>query len=308
VLARREVPLSRRLVRVIRDGGIDLVHCNNGFQRESVLAALLTGVPCVCHVRRLQRLSTLDRSLARSVDAFVYISSAVRACYLDEGIRQERGVVVHNPIDAEAFGKSDGVAELRSELGLSDQDRVVSNIGRLVAWKGQDDFLHAMAIVVRSVPNVKALIVGAPDLTARSQEYHRRLRELVVELRLSDRVLLTGFRGDIARIMAASDVVVHSASEPEPFGRVIVEAMASGRPVIATAAGGVLDIIEDERNGLLVPPGDATSMAEAILRLLVDRAYAKRIGQQGQQCARERFSVHQHVTAIQRIYQQILPQ
>jgi glycosyltransferase involved in cell wall biosynthesis len=259
-------------------------------------------------MRGLRRLSTLDRCLVRSVNAFVYISSAVETCYGDRGIPADKGIVVHNPIDVEAFGKSDGVAELRSELGLSDQDRVVSNIGRLVAWKGQDCFLRAMAMVVRSVPNVKALIVGAPDLTARSQQYCRRLRGLVVELRLSNRVLLTGFRADVARIMAASDVVVHSACEPEPLGRVIVEAMASGCPVIATAAGGVMDIIEEERNGLLVPPGDATSMAEAIVRLLMDRAYAEQIAQQGQQCARESFSVNRHVAAIQQLYEQILSQ
>ena len=165
-----------------------------------------------------------------------------------------------------------------------------------------------MATVVRSVPYVKALIVGVPDLTAQSQAYYQQLQQLVVDLGLSNHVLLTGFRADIARIMAASDIVVHSASEPEPFGRVIVEAMASGRPVIATAAGGVLDIVEDERNGLLVPPRDAASMAEAILRLLVDRGQADRIGQQAQRCARERFSVDRHVTAIQQVYQRILPQ
>ena len=85
---------------------------------------------------------------------------------------------------------------------------------------------------------------------------------------MSDRVILTGVRSDIPRIMAASDIVVHSASEPEPFGRVIVEAMAAGRPVVATAAGGVLDIIEDQVTGLLVPSKNVTLMAKAIQQFL----------------------------------------
>jgi glycosyltransferase involved in cell wall biosynthesis len=99
---------------------------------------------------------------------------------------------------------------------------------------------------------------------------------------------------------------VHSSSEPEPFGRVIVEAMAAGRPVVATAAGGVLDIIEDQVTGLLVPPKNATLMAKAIQQLFQNRDQAEMIGQRAQQEAKRRFSVEQHVKAVQRIYQKIL--
>jgi glycosyltransferase involved in cell wall biosynthesis len=125
-------------------------------------------------------------------------------------------------------------------------------------------------------------------------------------LQLSDHFIFTGFRADVPRIMATSDIVVHSASEPEPFGRVIVEAMAAGRPVVATAAGGPLDIIEDQVTGLLVPPQNAALMAKAIQQLLQNREQATMIGQRAQQVAKERFSVEQHVTAVQRIYQKIL--
>jgi glycosyltransferase involved in cell wall biosynthesis len=310
LLVGQDWPLARRVARVVRDERIDLVHHNNTLKgsRAAVLAARLAGVPQVCHVRMLHPLSPVERRLARFVNAFIYISTAVGRAYRERGIRAERGEVVHNPIDIEAFGRNYNVSELRAELGLDDQDRVVSNVGRLDWWKGHDDFLRAMAEVRGSQPNAKALIVGSADSTSQNQTYYRRLQQLVADLGLSDQVTFTGFRADIPRVMAASDVVVHSASEPEPFGRVVAEAMAAGRPVVATAAGGILDIVEDGVTGLLVPPKDVSSMAKAIEHFLQDREQARIISQRAQRRAQERFSVEQHVTAVQRIYQRILEQ
>lgn len=306
--ARRDWPLARRVSRLIVDEEIDLVHHNGGLSgnRDTVIAARLAGVPQVCHVRTLHDLSLIDRYVARFVDCFVYISRAVRDRYWDQGIPAGQGEVVYNPVNVEAFAQSNHTAELRAELGIADQDRMISNVGRLDWWKGHDDFLRAMAEVIRAQSNARAVIVGKSDARPQNQAYFQQIQRLVQELGLADHVIFTGFRSDIPRIMAASDIVVHSASEPEPFGRVVVEGMAAGRPVIATAAGGVLDIIEDQVNGLLVPPKNAARMAEAIQWLLKDQARARTIGQRAQQCARERFSVEQHVQAVQRVYQMVL--
>lgn len=309
LLGSRDWPLAWRLLRLIREEAIDLVHNNNSLSgnRASVMAARLAGVPQVCHVRMLQELLFFERHvLAGFVDSFVYISKAVEQRYLDLGIPAGRGDVVYNPINLGVFERTDHIAELRSELGLVDQDRVISNVGRLDWWKGHDYFLQAMAKVIQLCPSTKALIVGASDSTPRNRDYCERLQQLAVDLGISDHVIFAGFRADIPRIMAVSDVVVHSASEPEPFGRVIVEAMAAGRPVVATAAGGVLDIVEDQVTGLLVPLKDASSMAQAIQQLLRDPMQAKAMGRRALWRTRERFSVEQHVSAIQRIYRRIL--
>lgn len=306
LLVRRDWPLARRLARLIKGEAVDLVHCNNSVSRATAVAAWLAGVPHVGHVRMLRKLSLVDRYLAHFVDSFIFISKAVEQCYRSQGVPASRGQVVYNPIDLDAFAHADHGAKFRAELGLAGQDRLISNVGRLDWWKGHDDFLRAMAEVIRSQPEAKALIVGAPDATPRNQAYYRRLQELVTDLGLSDHVIFTGYRTDVPRIMAASDVVVHSSSEPEPFGRVIVEAMAAGRPVVATAAGGVLDIIEDQVSGLLVSPRDSTSMARAIQQLLQNRDQARTMGQCARRQAGERFSVERHVAAVQRIYQRIL--
>lgn len=129
---------------------------------------------------------------------------------------------------------------------------------------------------------------------------------MVKDLHLSNHVVITGHRSDIPYIMTASDVIVHSSSKPEPFGRVIVEGMLSGQPTIATAAGGVLDIIEDGVTGLLVPLQDAKAIAKATLQLLQDRQQSKLIGQQAKIVAQKRFSTKQNASVVQEIYQKML--
>jgi glycosyltransferase involved in cell wall biosynthesis len=308
LLGRRDWPLARRIARLIKAEAIDLVHHNNSLRssRASILAAWLAGVPQLCHVRMLHDFSAVERFLARRVDSFIYISKAVEQHYRQQGLPAGQGQVIYNPINFEVFERANHSAEFWAEFGLSGRDLLVTNVGRLDSWKGHDYFLEAMAEVIQAQPRAKALIVGEADAQPRNQAYYRRLQQLVTELKLSDHVIFTGFRPDVPRIMAASNIVVHSASEPEPFGRVVVEAMAAGRSVVATAAGGVLDIIEDQVTGLLVPPKNATRMAQAIRQLLQNRDQARMIGQRAQQQARERFSVNRHVTAVQRVYQKIL--
>jgi len=308
LLVRRDMRQARQLARLIRREAIDLVHHNNGLSgsRDGVLAARMVGVPQVCHIRMLHPPSPVERRLARWVDAFIYISTAVERLYCDHGIPAAKGRVVHNPIAVDKFGRADGVNGLRTELGLAANDRVISNIGRLDWWKGHEVFLSAMAQVVQAEPAAKALIVGEADDTPMNRAYAEALHQMVSDLQLSDRVVFAGYRVDIPRIMKISDVVVHSASRPEPFGRVIGEAMAAGRPVVASAAGGVLDIVDHGVNGLLVSPGDTASMANAILRILRNDELARTLAQRGQERARTCFSVEQHVSGVQSVYQGLL--
>jgi glycosyltransferase involved in cell wall biosynthesis len=308
VLMQYDRPWVQRVVRLLKDERIDLVHHNNSLSsnRATVIAAWLTNVPQVCHVRGLSEYSWVERCLVRSVDAFIYISEAVAELYGSLGVPQNKGHVIYNPVNVGAFESVNPGDVLRSEFGLDNQTHLISNVGRLDWWKGHDYFLQAMAKVVQSYPNTKALIVGTPDMRHSSQAYYQRLQKLVTDLRLSEHVVFTGFRTDIPDIMAASDIVVHSASEPEPFGRVIVEAMASARPVIATAAGGVLEIIEDQVDGLLVPPQDDATMAEAIEHLLQNKGEAEVMGQRARQSVKKRFSVARHTAAVQELYQKIL--
>ncbi len=307
-LARLDQGQARRIAKIAQAERVSLVHHNNSLHgnRVSILAARLAGLPQVCHARMFTDCSWLDRQVGRSVDSFIYISHAVEQYYQSLGIPAAKGRVIYNPVGAQAFEALTPRAEVRRELGLADDDFIACNVGRIVPWKGQDVFLRAMAQVVKQQPRAKALIVGKSPPTPDATQFDAQLQQMVVDLNLQDHVVFTGFRRDIPSLMSACDVNVHSASEPEPFGRVIVEAMLSGAPVIATKAGGPLDIIDEERTGLLVPPQDAGAMADAILRLAHQPEQSAAMGRFASQTARQRFSAQQHAEQVQGVYEQFL--
>jgi len=292
----------------MRQERIDLVHNNDGPARNrvSVLAAGWANIPQVCHVRAFEQLSFIDRRVTTRPARFIFISRAVERHSRTQGIPPARGEVVHNPIDWETFVRVGDRGWLRAELGWNPGDLVVSNLGRITWWKGQDDFLRAMALVVRKEPRVRGLIVGGVERSYRDREYAARLHRMASELGIAGRVVFTGFRRDIPAILAASDLVVHCPTQPEPLGLVVLEAMAAGCPVVAAATGGIPEMVEHGVNGLLTPPGDIDAIADGIQMLLQDRAHAAHLGQQAQHSIRERFSVERHAQAIQEIYEECL--
>jgi len=302
------VPKIWPIVRVIQQNEINLLHLNTGLHhgKPGIIAAWLTRTPCVCHVRMFDKLSHFDKVFARFVDSFLYISRAVAESYITQGISSVKGTVVHNAVDLSEFSIDFDVAVVRREFGWTAQEHLVGVIGRLDWWKGHEYFLEAMAEVAQRIPDIRGVIVGEPENTPLNREYYQKLQSLTKSLHLEDKVIFTGFRGDVPRLMSALDVVVLSSSAPEPFGRVVIEGMATGKPVVATAAGGVLDIIEDGVNGLLVPCQDSGAIADAVLGLLSDREQARQIGLAARRRVEEKFTVQSQVAAIQRIYDALL--
>lgn len=304
--AREQVGAAAELSRLLASERFNLVHHNINLPRDrvNILAVAAADIPQVSHARNLCDLSPLDRLASRLPGCCVYVSRAVERHALGQGAAPRRRRVVYNPVDVDGATRGDGT-RLRAELGLDPDRPVVSNIGRLESWKGQDVFLRAVPEVLRH-HDVTALVVGELPARARAAGYDRRIRELVDGLRLGDHVVLTGHRTDVADILAASDVAVHSARAPEPFGRVIVEAMASGTPVIATGAGGVPEIVTDGEDGMLVPCGDPVALGSAIVALLDHPAEARRLGAAGRRTAADRFTVERHVATMTEVYAQVL--
>ena len=308
VMWRKDRPLAVRVAEIIREAKIDLIHHNNSLpgDRETIWAGKMAGIPQISYIRVLHDFGFWERRLARSVNLFIYMSQAIEKHYLARGISASQGRVIYDSFDLQTDIHSNHRQALRSEFGVAEQGWVISNIGRLDWWKGHEYFVEAIGQAIKSTPNIKALIVGEPDATALSQSYYQKIQEQVQRLGLVDHVIFTGFRTDIPEIMAASDIIVHSASEPEPFGRVAVEAMTAGRPIVATAAGGILEIVKDQETGLLVPPKDATAMAEAIHYLSENRERAVEMGRAGRLDAERRFSLDKHIASIQEVYEQLL--
>lgn len=250
--------------------GYDLVYANS--QKAFVLSAiahLIVRKPLIWHLHdiisaahfgALQR--RLQVVLANACAAKVIVpSDAAALAFVQAGGRQDLLEIVPNGLTLQREpGSRD---ELRQALGLP-AGPLVGVFSRLAAWKGQ----HVLITALSELPGVSCIIVG--DALFGEQDYAARLKAMVVDLGLQDRVHFLGHRSDVPRLMQAVDAMVHPSIDPEPFGRTLVEAMLAGVPVIATDAGAAPDILERGRAGTLVPPGDAHRLAGAIATVLAE--------------------------------------
>ncbi len=311
------LPQIFRLVKIMKEQQVDLVHLNNnpaGRGREIILAAKLTGAPFICYAQNFSEFWAADRQVARLIDQYVFCSNAIgKHCItLGGAVPAKSRTIYPGVVDVEKWSQSYNSARIRRELGLSEHDFVIGNIGRLTSWKGQDVFLKALAEVKQEAPDIKAIIVGGPTTIAEakqsgeSADFYEYLVALTESLGLVDNVLFTGFRSNIPEILSAIDIFVHSSSEPEPFSTAVIEAMMAGCPVVATRAGGMPEMINHGVTGLLVTIKDSQVMAEAILTYYREGDKMNKISLAGQKRAREDLTAQRHAREFYDLYQTIL--
>lgn len=304
-LCAEELPAALRLARVIRACGADVVHLGNGVRAnfDGVLACLLTRTPVVCHVKGFEKYGDRERWVSPYIDVLVPMTRAVGEHCAAAGIRPRRCEVIYDALDEEAYRPRRAPGEVRAEIGVGDGDPCVGVAGNIQEWKGQTVLVEAMEQVVAEVPRARGLIIGGVHRAGAA--YHDRLQALIRSKHLGEKVVITGFRRDIADVMNTLDVVVHTSVRPEPFGRVILEGMLLGKPVVASAAGGVPELIDDGKTGFLFAPGDARSLARQLLVLLRDPELRSRIGESARAWARRRFSLEGHVAAMCGLYENL---
>ena len=193
----------------------------------------------------------------------------------------------------------------RFPLPLQDPARaLIGMVGRLSPWKGQHVFIEAAALVHARYPRCRFQIVGSALFG--EAEYVRRLEEMANAPGLEGCVELLGFRDDVPALMRTFDVLVHASTLGEPFGQVVVEGMVMARPVVASRAGAIPEIVQEGVTGLMVTPGDAPALADALLSLLADPGQAARMGQAGRTRALEHFSMENTTRKVQAVYYAML--
>jgi glycosyltransferase involved in cell wall biosynthesis len=173
-----------------------------------------------------------------------------------------------------------------------------------VEWKGQHILLQAIASLLPRYPQLQILIIGGPG--AGGTAYADELRRLAGTLGIEASVRFLGHRDDVPRLLPAMDVLVHASTSPEPFGRVVIEAMAAGVAVVGTAAGAIPEIVRDEVEGLLVPPGDAPAMASALAIALDHPELRASWVEAARETVAERFNLAQYVRGVEKVYEGIL--
>jgi glycosyltransferase involved in cell wall biosynthesis len=225
------------------------------------------------------------------------------------------GTVVHSGIDPDRRFQvvHDGVHDV-TEFAPSPTKcagpPVIGILGRLSPWKGQHIFLQAAALVRHQFPEAKFQIIGSSLFQEAGQlpggSYEAELRDLAGQLGLESSVEFTGFRSDVAAAVDGLTVLVHASTVGEPFGQVVIEGMMAGKPVVATAGGGVPEIIEDGVSGILVPMGEVKPMAGAIMRLLESPQAAGHMGQAARARVLDRFTIQHTVDKVEGVYTALL--
>jgi glycosyltransferase involved in cell wall biosynthesis len=287
-----------------------LIYANS--QKAFVVAAaagLLARRPVVWHLRDILAPPHFSGTNVRAATTLANLraarvianSRATAAAFISAGGHESLVRVVHNGIDPSPFDSvtSAVAAETRAALGLPADAFVVSLFARFHPWKGQQVLLEAL----QELPRVHALFVGAPLFG--EEAFASALQAQAVRTGVGDRAHFLGFRADVPELMRASDAVVHASVYPEPFGRVIVEGMLAGTPVIATRAGGVTEIIDDD-TGILVPPNDAGALVRAIESIVADPAGGVRRAARGAAHARAEFSVVAMVRGVEEALRDLL--
>lgn len=297
------------LARYVRRHGIRVIHSTDR-PRDAVYAvslAKVTGARSVVHVHVAwsKGYSAPARWGVRTADAVFSISRFVTETVVATGTPRERVHTVLNGIDPSPFDPQLDGREIRRELGVPLDAPLLASVSRLFTQKGQRELLQALALVRRGGPDVWLLIVGADALEVHGGSFTRELEVLARQLGVADRVVFTGQRSDIPRIMAACDVFTLPSFE-EPFGLVFLEAMAMTRPVIAVNNGGTPEVVEHGRSGLLSPPHDIGALADNIALLLGDAALRARLGAYGRSRVLDTFNAERMARDAARAYEILL--
>ncbi|HFD32713.1 MAG TPA: glycosyltransferase family 1 protein [Gammaproteobacteria bacterium] len=300
------LPEAARYYRIGRKHKVRLVHLNNmlGGQLAGIIAAKFLSVPCVAHARDFEEKGYLAKSYAKLIDLHIAISGDIKKNLLSLSIPEEKISLIYDAIDLDDFNSTQSGEYLRQEFSLNKKKKIFGIFGRIIDWKGIKEFIHAAAIVIQSVANTSAFIIG--DCSDGDNKYFTEVKDLISYYGLEQNIILTGYRRDIPAFMELMDIVVHASIRPEPFGMVLIEAMAMGKPVVATKMGGPLDIVVDSETGFLVDGGNTEQMAELIIQLLTNKSLAESMGKKGKQRINQNFSKERYAQQIEHAYTTLL--
>ncbi len=294
------------LVRLMQRERVDVVHFNNELYSHvpGILAARWMRRPCVVHLRGIRPLTRRERWAIPLVRQFIVISKIARHHYLADGLPAPRTTLVYDGVDLSEFDGQLNREAARRAVGAGPNDLVIGMVSRLVPKKGQQDLLEALARLSRELPQVRGVLVGGD--TGRGQRYLKTLQRHARALGLDERVVFTGWRGDIPQLTAGFDIAAQASHYTEGFGTSVMEAMALGKPVVATAVGGIPELVEAERTGLLVPPGQPVALAHALRRLVLNPDERLRMGRAGRARVEQLFDQRHQVMRLEAVYRRLL--
>lgn len=300
---------ARELSSLIRRRRVALVHSNTSVVLAGAAAAALARVPHVWHVReiyaRFGRAWPAYRRLLDSADALPCVSRAAAAQFTDRRRgpgRSPRATVIYDGLALACEPAPRAAA--RAALGLAPDVPAIALLGRISDWKGQDVLVRALAQPPLAARGAVAVLAGDPWPGA--EERLERVLALADSLGVAGRLRLLGFREDVENVYGACELIAVPSTEPDPLPGAAIESAAAGCAVIASACGGLPEIIRDGRTGRLVAPGDERELAAVAASLLDDERERARLGAAARLDVRERFDAQRMIAAVAALYGRLL--
>jgi glycosyltransferase involved in cell wall biosynthesis len=304
-------PTVLKLKQTILEEQAAVVHTNSLYSLYGAWAARFAGRPHVWHVREIPPAIPVAKSalaaFVRGMSAkVVHMTSACQTSLFGRHV-PSNSCVLYEGLSLSEFGTEVSGAGIRAQLGIDAETPLVGFVGRLDPWKGLDVFVKAAAMVHPRFPAAHFLVAG--DAPKGYEGHAREMRNLADSLGLSGRIHFCGFRHgflDIPQLMASLSMLCHTSVRPEPFGLVLIEAMAMSRPVIATRMGGPLEIIVDRESGFLIAPKQPQLLADSVCRLLANPKLTERVGRAARRRVETQFPVSGFRDKLSAIYSEVL--
>lgn len=283
----------------------DIIHANSFYAGgPAVLAALITRKKLVLHARDLADFGLLLKFYSYFCQKVIAISKSVKSMLVHKGIKPDKIRVVYNGVD-----KSDGTINenrdlLNTPIHNDKHPFVFANIGQFVPWKNQTHFLKAASLIVGDLPNARFMLVG-DDIFGRDSEYKKSLLSHVGNVKLKERVDFLGWQEDMSKVWPKINCLVHTANR-EPFGRVIVEAMAHRIPVIAIDSCGPGEIIQNGVTGILIQPDDVNELRDAMLKIAQHTKFTNILTKTGYEHVMSNFTAEKTAEQVRKVYTKLL--
>lgn len=299
------------LIRYARRHQIDIVHFDERPRNAlyGLAVGRAVGATTVLHLHSTPGVGSISEKSVwcmRHADAVIGVSHHVASVAIDRGVSAQRVHVVWSGIDLATWDPTIDGGAVREEFGIGPHELVLAIVARIVPWKGHPELLGALGRVAHRVGPFRVLIVGpedyAPALPAGTVS---ALREQASRLGIEDRIIFTGKRSDVAHLLAASDIYA-MPSHTEAFGLVFAEAMAMGVPSVAFDVGGVGEVVEHGRTGLLSAPHDVDELAENIALLATDATLRRAMGQAGRERVAREFTPSRMAHETTEVYRSVL--
>ncbi len=301
------IPRLIRYLIIIENEKINIVHTNSCIRTNlvGIIAAKISRRPCISHIRNYEKIFGMTKKMydRKFIKRIIVNTNDQKKFLIKQNVREADIEQICEGIEMDKFNRKQGDNYLFETLSIPRRELSIGMVGMLTRWKGQEVLINAVNKIKDSISNFYIFFIG--DTITKGDSYKGYLMSLVKEFKLDENIIFTGLRNDISDILPSLDIFVHASINPEPFGRVIIEAMAASLSVIASDAGGPLEIIENGYDGLLFNMGDSDDLAKKLLSLVEDSSFRKVLGMNARKKVEKNFLQKNLSDELERIYNKI---